>query len=141
MNTQILNKGERIEGGKEIIIINDFGILQEYFKYAKSVFIGKSIVKKLKKVGGQNPIDAAKLGCKIYHGPYIYNFEEVYKILEKNNISSMIKSPEELSHNLLKDLNDIQKKNSKISDLINSLGENTLIDTMKEIKKFINEIK
>ena len=115
--------------------------MQEYFKYAKSVFIGKSIVKKLKKVGGQNPIDAAKLGCKIYHGPYIYNFEEVYKILEKNNISSMIKSPEELSHNLLKDLNDIQKKNSKISDLINSLGEKTLIDTMKEIKKFINEIK
>ena len=31
----------------------------------------------------QNPIDAAKLGCKIYHGPYVYNFKEIYEILEK----------------------------------------------------------
>ena len=30
---------------KEIIIINSFGVLQNYFKYAKSVFIGKSILK------------------------------------------------------------------------------------------------
>ncbi len=141
LNTQILNKDEKIEEDKEIIIINSFGILQDYFKYTKSVFMGKSFLEKFKKVGGQNPIDAAKLGCKIYHGPYIYNFEEVYKILEKNNISSMIKSPEELSVNLVKDLSNIQKENEKISDIINSLGEKTLIDTMVEIKKFINEIK
>ena len=53
----------------------------------------------------------------------------------------MIKSPEELSDNLVKDLSNIQKKNEKISDLIDSLGEKTLVDTMKEIKKFTNEIK
>ena len=39
---------------------------------------------------GKNPIDAAKLGCKVYHGPYIYNFQEIYEIL-KNNISTEIK--------------------------------------------------
>ena len=57
--------------------------LNNYFKYAKSVFIGKSIIKKLKNDGGQNPIDAAKLNCKIYHGPYVYNFKEIYKIFKK----------------------------------------------------------
>ena len=25
---------------------------------------------------GQNPISAARMNCKIYHGPYVYNFEE-----------------------------------------------------------------
>ena len=45
------------------------------------------MIKKLKNDGGQNPIEAAKLKCKIYHGPYVYNFEEIYEILEKNNIS------------------------------------------------------
>ena len=49
-----------------MLILNTFGILQNYFKYAKSVFIGKSLIKKLENDGGQNPIDAAKLGCKIY---------------------------------------------------------------------------
>ena len=33
----------------------------------------------------------AKLNCKIYHGPYVYNFEEIYKILKDNLISKEIK--------------------------------------------------
>ena len=68
LKTQILNKGEIILNNKEIIIINSFGVLNDYFKYAKSVFIGKSTLEKLKEVGGQNPIDAANFGCRIYHG-------------------------------------------------------------------------
>ena len=36
------------------------------------------------------------LGCKIYHGPYVYNFKEIYEIFE-NNISKEIKNPEEFS--------------------------------------------
>ena len=86
LNAQILNKDEIFLEDKEIFIINSFGVLQNYFKYAKSVFIGKSTISKLENDGGQNPIDAAKLGCKIYHGPYVYNFKEIYDILEKNNI-------------------------------------------------------
>ena len=55
------------------------------------------MIKKLEKEGGQNPIEAAKLNCKIYHGPYIYNFEEIYQILEMNRISKKINGYEELS--------------------------------------------
>ena len=83
LTTQVLNKDDLIEKDKEIILINSFGVLNNYFKYAKSVFIGKSTLKKFKNIGGQNPIDAALVGCKIYHGPYVYNFKEIYNILEK----------------------------------------------------------
>ena len=75
----------------------------------QKVFIGKSILKKFKSVGGQNPIDAAKLGCKIYHGPYVYNFNEVYQIFEKLNISKEINSPIDLAKYLEQDLSS-QKK-------------------------------
>ena len=116
--------------------------MQNYFKYAKSVFIGKSTIKKLENDGGQNPIDAAKLGCKIYHGPYVYNFKEIYEILKKNNISREIKSYTELSDNLIKDLETVHKDDKKISNLINSLGQKTLADTMKNINNILlNEIK
>jgi 3-deoxy-D-manno-octulosonic-acid transferase len=142
LNVQILNKNEVILQNKEVIIINSFGVLQNYFKYAKSVFIGKSTLKKLENVGGQNPIDAAKLGCKVYHGPYVYNFKEIYKILEKNNISKEIKTFTELSNNLVKDLQNFRKENYQISVLINNLGQKTLADTMKKINNFLfNEIK
>ena len=42
--------------------------------------------------GGQNPIEAARLGNRIIHGPNIENFVEVYKFLEKQGISTKIKS-------------------------------------------------
>ena len=142
LNVQILNKDELILDGKEIIIINSFGILQNYFKYAKSVFIGKSTVKKLEDVGGQNPIDAAILGCKIYHGPYVYNFKEIYEILEKNNVAKKIMNPLELADYLVKDLENPSKEISKIATIINNLGQKTLTDTMKNINIFLsNEIK
>jgi 3-deoxy-D-manno-octulosonic-acid transferase len=141
-NVQILNKDEKILDGKEIVVINSFGILQNYFKYAKSVFMGKSTIKKLKNEGGQNPIDAAKLSCKIYHGPYIYNFKEIYKILRDNSISKEIKNYEDLSDNLIKDLNTPHKVKNESSNLIKNLGIKTLADTMGDINNFVfNEIK
>lgn len=142
LKVQILNKNETIPDNKEIVIINSFGVLSTYFKYAKSVFIGKSTIKSLENVGGQNPIDAAKLGCKIYHGPYVYNFKEVYEILEKNNISQKIDNTEELSNHLIKDLKKHNKKDNQISSLINNLGQKTLTDTMNKINNFLlNEIQ
>ena len=137
LNVQILNKDEHILKDKEIILVNHFGVLQNYFKYTKSTFIGKSMIKKFKDKGGQNPIEAAKLKCKIYHGPYVYNFHEIYKILEETGISKRINDYEELSSNLIKDLESPLKKNNQISNSINDLGEKTLIDTMRILNSFI----
>ncbi len=138
LDTQILNKNEKIIKNKDIVIINYFGDLNNYFKYAKSVFMGKSMIKKLKDNSGQNPLEAAKLGCKIYHGPYVYNFEDIYKVLEKNKISNKILNDEELSKNLTLDLASPEKNSNHFSDEINELGEKTLIDTMIIIKNFLN---
>ena len=142
LNSQILNKHEKILEGKELIIINHFGVLQNYFKHVKSVFIGKSMIKKLKHDGGQDPVEAAKLNCKIYHGPYVYNFKEIYEILEKNNISKLVNSFEELSIQLINDLERPYKQKNGSSIFINELGQKTLIDTMNSINNFLsNESK
>ena len=138
LNAQILDQDEKIKENKEIIIINYFGSLKSYFKFAKSVFIGKSMIKSLRKDSGQNPIEAAKLDCKIYHGPFIYNFEDIYQILEQNNISQKINSFEELSKNLEIDLKDFKKTQSDNKVFINRLGQKTLKDTMELIKTFLN---
>ena len=121
MSFQLLNKSERILQNKEIIIINFFGGLPRFFNRAKSVFMGKSLLKKFEKVGGQNPIDAARMGCKIYHGPFIYNFEEIYKILNENNITKEIESYKELGENLIKDFKVLKKDAQKYSTLLDNL--------------------
>jgi len=32
--------------------------------------------------GGQNPIEAVKLGASIVHGPHVFNFSDVYEALD-----------------------------------------------------------
>ena len=137
LSTQILNENDKIVDNKEIIIVNYFGALKNYFKFAKSVFIGKSMLEKLKYNAGQNPIEAAKLNCKIYHGPYVYNFEEIYQILEKIKISKKIHNFKELSNNLITDLRTPKKEFNQVIDPIKSLAQKTMIDTMKLIDNFI----
>ncbi len=135
LSSQILSEEELISEGKEIIIINSFGLLSAYFKYSSSVFIGKSMIEKLNKVGGQNPIEAAKLGCKIYHGPYVYNFREIYDLFKTYKISEEISNEKELSEKLLIDLQKQKKIQNEITENINYLGEKILDKTLEEIKK------
>ena len=141
INSQIITGDEKILKDREVVIINSFGVLPAYFKFAKSVFMGKSILKKFENEGGQNPIEAARFGCKIYHGPYIYNFEDIYKTLEKNGISKKIGDQDELVDHLINDLSIKTKQTEKFTSIINNLSNKTYIDTIREINKFLkNEV-
>ena len=95
--------------------------------------MGKSLSKKFIKVGGQNPIEPAKCGCKIYHGPYISNFKEIYKYLNEKKIACEISNEIDLSHNLIEDFNNKKLKNKRNIDEINLYGEQILDLTTKEI--------
>ena len=138
LSTQIIEKEDQILENKEILIINHFGDLDKYLTHALSVFIGKSTLKELEKVGGQSPIEAVNLGCKIYHGPYVYNFKEIYETLKKNNISKEINSDKELSEYLKIDLEEKVKDKDKFKNLMNSLRIKTLNKVMKNLEEFIS---
>ena len=137
IKSQILKKNDLIDSEKEVIIINSFGVLSEYFKYAKSVFIGKSLVKSLHQNSGQNPIDAAKLGCKIYHGPYVYNFQEIYEMLAQNKISQLVNNSNELTIKLLSDFKNFVYEKKNNSSFLDILGQQTLDNNMKSINNFL----
>ena len=56
------------------------------YRIAPIVFIGGSLVEH----GGQNPIEAAKLGAAILHGPHVWNFAEVYSVLDAAGGAEMV---------------------------------------------------
>ena len=138
LKTQILNENDIIDKSSEVIIINSFGILQNFFIYIKSVFMGKSMIARLKNDSGQNPIEAAKLNCKVYHGPFVSNFKEIYDILKINKISFEITSVNDLTNNLINDLKDPHKKIENKSNNIQTLGEKILSKTIKNINNFLD---
>ena len=133
LNAQILNKTDKIRNDVDIILVNAFGELPKYYNYCKSIIMGKSLLKKLDLVGGQNPIEPAKYDCKIYYGPYVYNFLEVYEYLKKNNMAFQIKDVQDLSANISRDLNNLKKINLENIKKINSFGEKILSNTIKEL--------
>jgi 3-deoxy-D-manno-octulosonic-acid transferase len=137
LRSQILDDGDLINTSIEVLIINSFGVLNKYFDCCKNVFIGKSLVKKLEKSGGQNPIEAAKIGCKIYYGPYVYNFDEVYNFLKINNISEQINNEYDLSKKIIENFDNTKIINEQNISMLNNHGTRILKQTISELNKLI----
>ena len=138
LDFQILNDGDTITADKEVLIINSFGILFKYFSYCKNIFIGKSLIKKLRAVGGQNPIEAAKLNCKVYFGPYVYNFQEVYDFLKANNMAEQINDEYDLSNKIIKNFESSKNIDNGNIDLLNNYGDKILQHTIMELNKLVD---
>ena len=137
LKVQIKNENDSIEKSADIILVNYYGSVLKYLNKIKQVFFGKSLLIKLKKVGGQNPIDAAKLGCQIFHGPYIYNFKEIYDYLDNQKISEEINTPEILAEKLIKNFNSDLKENDKNRDKIKDYSNRIFKNVIEEYNKFI----
>jgi 3-deoxy-D-manno-octulosonic-acid transferase len=65
--------GETIAAATDIYLADTLGELGLFFRLADVVFMGKSLVP----LGGQNPIEPARLGCALIHGPHMANFEDM----------------------------------------------------------------
>jgi len=127
-----------INENTEIVLINSFGSLNKYYQYCKNIFMGKSLNKKLILVGGQNPLEAARLGCKIYHGPFTYNFKEIYEYLETLGISELIKNHEDLCDKIMNDMNSNFKVDDVKVNKINKFGQDIFDNTVKKLEQTIN---
>ena len=112
----------------DIYIVDTFGETKKFHKIATTVFLGGSIIKR----GGQNPLEAARFGSRILHGPNTDNFKDIYKLLKTLKISEKIDNPNNLASMI------VFKKNKKIGYKIKKMGEKILNETIKELDKQIN---
>lgn len=62
----------------EIYIASAAGEVGLFYRAASVIFMGKSFCQG----GGINPVEPAKLGCAILHGPDVGDFEEAYAALD-----------------------------------------------------------
>jgi 3-deoxy-D-manno-octulosonic-acid transferase len=62
----------------DIYVADTMGELGLFYRLAPIVFMGGSLVEH----GGQNPIEAVKLGASVVHGPHVFNFADVYEALD-----------------------------------------------------------
>jgi 3-deoxy-D-manno-octulosonic-acid transferase len=72
------SRGHLPDRATEIYVVDTIGELGLVYRLSPIVFMGGSLVRR----GGQNPIEAAKLGAAILHGPHVNNFTEIYAALD-----------------------------------------------------------
>ena len=112
----------------DIYIVDTFGETKKFHNIGSSVFLGGSIIKR----GGQNPLEAARCGAKILHGPNTNNFKDIYKLLNSFKFSQKITTYKELAASIT------FKKNKNIGIKIKNIGRKILKKTIKELDYLIN---
>ena len=122
---------KKINKKTDIYIVDTYGELNKFYKISNIVFMGGSLIKH----GGQNPLEPAKHGCKIIHGPYVGNFTEIYTKLNKMKISTKFNT---YKKGIKIIDNEFQKKKSTFDNKkIINYGQKILNLNYNEILKFI----
>ena len=129
---QIHSKKSKIKKDTDIYLVDTYGETKSFFKICNTVFLGGSIVNH----GGQNPLEPARFGCKILHGPNIQNFTEVYRLLNKENLSFKFYNTNQLAKSVNQSLNQNINFAKKIAKL-KKIGSNILNHTSTEINCFL----
>lgn len=88
-----------------IYIADTIGEMGLFFRLAPLVLMGGSLIPH----GGQNPIEPAKLGAALLHGPHMFNFAEAIALLAGTGGAQMIGDADALARTVTGLLTDPQK--------------------------------
>ena len=132
-NLEIVTRssGKPIKRSTDIYIVDTYGEVNQFYNLCNLSFVGGSLIKH----GGQNPLEPARNKNFIIHGPYTHNFDEVYSMLSKLNISAKINTTDNMSKLIQKRI--AYKQNNKVAKRLNALGKNILKNNIYEINKFL----
>ena len=136
LKIQTFEAREKIRKDTDIYIVDSYGMTKSFYYHCNNVFLGGSLIKH----GGQNPLEAARYGCNILHGPNVTNFHEIYKFLKKIKISQKISNPNQMS-NYLRKLFLKRENTKKTKEKLSFIGQKILKSTFNEINILLrNEI-
>ena len=132
LNIQKRSQNSNINKNTDIYLVDTYGETKSFYKICNTVFLGGSHINR----GGQNPLEPARFGCKILHGPYVQNFTEVYKLLEKNNLSCKFNNIKQLITLVNQSITKKTNFTNKIVKL-KKIGSNILNKTLGEINFYL----
>ncbi len=90
------SRGDLPKPDVDVFIADTLGELGLIYRLAPIVFMGGSLASH----GGQNPIEAIRLGAAVVHGPHVWNFAEIYATLDEAHGAELIPDAEALTARL-----------------------------------------
>ena len=120
-----------IKNSSDIYLVDTYGESSKFYDLTNLTFLGGSLIPH----GGQNPLEPARSGNYILHGPYVDNFREVYSMLKKLKISCKINSISNTEKIIIKNIKYAQSRT--VNNKLFYLGNKILNKNLIEINKFI----
>jgi 3-deoxy-D-manno-octulosonic-acid transferase len=102
LSVALRSRGELPRRDVDVYIADTMGELGLVYRIAPIVFVGGSLATH----GGQNPIEAIRLGAAVLHGPCVWNFAEIYSTLDKAHGAELVLDDEALTARLAAWLGD-----------------------------------
>ena len=115
----------------DIYIVNTYGEMSKFLRLSNVTFVGGSIVNR----GGQNPLEAVRMGNYVMHGKKVNNFKEIYKELKNLKISSEVKNVDQMVK-VFVNYHNYKTSSSKLNK-INYLGTKIFENNVEEIKNYL----
>lgn len=101
----VRSRGDVVTADTQIYLADTLGELESFMAAADIVFMGGSLVPR----GGQNILEAARLGKPLLFGPYMDNFSDEAALLLQANGAQQVADSEQLGQCLQNWLEDPQK--------------------------------
>lgn len=131
-DVRLRSLAEPVTGDTEFYIADSMGELGLFFRLADAAFIGGSMIPH----GGQNPLEAALLGCAIVHGPNMTNFTAIVEELDTagaiveavsaeaiaDAVGRLIDEPEERARRIVAARSIAASKASILDDVVGELA-------------------
>ncbi len=125
------SSNKKILKNTDIYIVDTYGETSKFYGLSNITFLGGSLVPH----GGQNPLEPARMGSYILHGPNVQNFKEIYFLLSKFNVSSKINNNISMKKIIVRKIK--YKQPPKVSKKLNFMGKEILKKNLNEINKYI----
>jgi 3-deoxy-D-manno-octulosonic-acid transferase len=93
LSVALRSRGDLPKAGVDLFVADTLGELGLIYRLAPIVFMGGSLASH----GGQNPIEAIRLGAAVVHGPHVWNFAEIYGALDAAHGAALIPDQEALT--------------------------------------------
>jgi 3-deoxy-D-manno-octulosonic-acid transferase len=92
LSVGLRSRGDLPKRDVDIYVADTLGELGLVYRIAPVVFMGGSLASH----GGQNPIEPIRLGAAVLHGPNVWNFAEIYALLDQAHGAELVADEEAL---------------------------------------------
>jgi 3-deoxy-D-manno-octulosonic-acid transferase len=139
LSCALRSRGEPPQADTDVYIADTVGELGLIYRVAPIVFMGGSLIPH----GGQNPIEPAKFGAAILHGPHVSNFADIYAALDRAKGAELVPHADRLPVRVgawLKDTEERARVSAAAKSTVDGLG-GALERTLAALEPYLMQLR